>query len=131
MAYDTSVPTGTAYSGYVRVQTQLAMAAVPPAVALMIGLPAYHDGEPGHTSGEGVAAGIRGVRLALGAHPPRRPIGVALYADYTATPADWTSYLAGWVRPGRGAACRPAPGTCPGRRASRGGAVPPGPRSGA
>jgi hypothetical protein len=129
MAYDTGVPTRAAYSGYVRVQTQLALAAIPPGVALLIGLPAYHDSEPGHTSGEAVAAAIRGVRLALGPHPPRRPIGVALYSDYTATQADWTSYLAGWVRPGRGAAYRPAPGPCPGRRASRRGAAPPGLRS--
>jgi hypothetical protein len=115
MTYDTGVPTRAAYSGYVRVQTQLALAAIPPDVTLLIGLPAFHDSEPGHTSGEAVAAAIRGVRLAIGAHPPRRPIGVALYADYSATPADWTSYLGDWVRP-RGAACRPVPGPCPGRQ---------------
>ena len=99
MTYDTGVPTAAAYSGYVRMQTGQAVAAVPPAVTLLIGLPAYHTGEPGHTGGETTAAAIRGVRLALGADPPRRPLGVALYADYSATPADWTAYLTGWVRP--------------------------------
>jgi hypothetical protein len=97
MTYDTGVPTGAAYSGYVRLQTQLALAAVPPGVTLLIGLPAYHDSEPGHTSAETVAAAIRGVRLALGAHPPRRRVGVALYADYSARPADWAAYLGGWA----------------------------------
>jgi hypothetical protein len=97
MIYDTSVPTTAAYSGYVRLETQSALAAVPLHVILQIGLPAYHDSEPGHTRGETVAAAIRGVRLALGVHPLRRPVGVALYADYTATAADWTAYLTGWA----------------------------------
>lgn len=97
MTYDTAVPTSPAYSGYVRLETRLALAAVPPAVTLLIGLPAYHTGGPGHTSGETVAAALRGVRLALGAHPPRRPIGVALYADFSAIPADWADYLTEWT----------------------------------
>jgi hypothetical protein len=97
MTYDTGVPTGAAYSGYVRRETQLALAAVPPGVTLLIGLPAYHDSEPGHTSAETVAAAIRGVRLALGARPPRRRVGVALYADYSARPADRAAYLGGWA----------------------------------
>jgi hypothetical protein len=99
MTYDTGIPSGPAYSGYVRLQTQLAMATVPPSVTVLIGLPAYHTAEPGHTSAETVAAAIRGVRLALGAHPPRHDIGVALYADFAARPADWTAYLTHWARP--------------------------------
>jgi hypothetical protein len=74
------------------------LAAVPPIVALVIGLPAYHTDEPGHTAAETVAASIGGVRLGLG-DPPARPFGVALYADSAATPADWTAYFSGWVRP--------------------------------
>jgi Glycosyl hydrolases family 18 len=98
MTYDTGVPVGAAYSGYVRLQTRLALAAVPPDVTVLIGLPAYHDSEPGHTSAETVGAAIRGVRLALGADLPRRPVGVALYADFSARPADWAAYLNDWVR---------------------------------
>jgi hypothetical protein len=98
MIYDTGVPTSAAYSGYVRLQTQLALSAVPAHVTLLIGLPAHHDSEPGHTSGETVAAAIRGVRLALGAHPPRRRIGVAICAEFTATPADWAAYFTDWAR---------------------------------
>lgn len=96
MAYDSGVPFGAAYSGYVRVQTRLAMSATPPSVGLLIGVPAYHTDEPGHTSAETVAASVRGVRLAWGP----RPVGVALYADFAATPADWAAYRAGWVAPG-------------------------------
>lgn len=80
-------------------ETDLALAAVPRRVAVLIGLPAYHDREPGHTSGETVAAAIRGVRLALGARPPARPFGVALYAGFSARPGDWAAYISGWVRP--------------------------------
>jgi hypothetical protein len=98
MTYDTGVPVGAAYSGYVRVETQAALAAVPPDVTVLIGLPAYHDSEPGHTSAETVSAAIRGVRLALGSRPRPRPVGVALYADFSALPADWAAYRSDWAR---------------------------------
>jgi hypothetical protein len=100
MTYDTGMPAGALYSGYVRVQTKLALAAAPPRVTVLIGLPAYHTSEPGHTRAETVAAAIRGVRLALGDAPPRRPVGVALYADFSASPADWAAYFSGWARAG-------------------------------
>jgi hypothetical protein len=98
MTYNTGAPAGPAYSGDVRLETRIALSAVPPHVALLIGLPAYHTSEPGHTGAETVAAAIRGVHLALGAHPPARPIGVALYADFSARPADWAAYLGDWAR---------------------------------
>jgi hypothetical protein len=97
MAYDSGVPFEAAFAGYVRVQTELALNAVPPQVTLLIGLPAYHTDEPGHTDAETVAASIRGVRMALGGLSAR-PFGVALYADSAATAEDWQSYLTDWVR---------------------------------
>jgi hypothetical protein len=103
MTYDTGVPTGAAYSGYVRLETRLALGAVPPDVTVMIGLPAFHDSEPGHTAAETVSAAIRGVRLALGrpgdAPSRRRLVGVAIYADFSARPGDWAAYLSSWARP--------------------------------
>jgi hypothetical protein len=81
------------------VQTELALAAVPPSVGLLIGLPAYHTNETGHTNAETVAAAIRGVRLAVGP-TTRRSFGVALYAEFSATQADWDAYLSDWARPG-------------------------------
>jgi len=97
MDYNTAVPFSPAYSGYVRIETQLAMAAAPQSVTILLGLPAYHTRDPGHTSAETVAAAIRGVRLALGANPPHRAIGVALYADFSARPTDWTAYFRDWA----------------------------------
>ena len=112
MTYGTGVPTATAYSGYLRVETSLALAAVPPRDALLMGLPAYHTSEFGHTGGETVAAAVHGVRLALGSRAYRRPVGVALYVDFTATAADWAAYRSGWVR------AHPA-GSIPGRMGPR------------
>jgi hypothetical protein len=98
MAYDTALLTEATYAGYVRRVTDSALAAVPPEVALLIGVPAYHDENPTHhRRAETVAAALRGVRLALGAHPATRDFGVALYVDFAATPADWVSYRRDWA----------------------------------
>jgi hypothetical protein len=98
MTYDTGVPLSTAYSGYVRLETRLALAAVPPSDTLLIGLPAYHDSEPGHTGAETVANAIRGVRLALGDRRLTRPVGVTIYAQFSALPSDWAAYFRDWSR---------------------------------
>ena len=96
MAYDTAMPMPSLFSGYQEQQTRLALAAVPPSVDLLIGLPAYHSDTLGHhAAAETVAAAIRGVRLA---DDGRRNLGVALYVDFAATSADWTSYDRDWVR---------------------------------
>ncbi len=97
MTYNTAVPIGTDYSGFVRLETGIAMRAMPSRVHLLIGLPAYPAVWPGHTPAETVANAIRGVRLALGTPGQPRNIGVAMYADFSATPADWAAYQAGWA----------------------------------
>jgi hypothetical protein len=96
MAYNTIMPFGTDYSGFVRLETGIALRVMPPGVHLLIGLPAYPTALPAHTSAESVANGIRGVRLALGGSSQPRSIGVALYADFTATQANWTAYQTDW-----------------------------------
>lgn len=48
MAYDTALPTRAAYAGYVRVETSLAVRAVPPGTVLLIGVPAFHTRDLGH-----------------------------------------------------------------------------------
>jgi len=96
MAYNTIMPFGTDYSGFVRLETGIALRAMPPGVHLLVGLPAYPTALPAHTGAETVANGIRGVRLALGTSSQPRDIGVALYADFTATQADWAAYRSGW-----------------------------------
>lgn len=98
MSYDTALPAESLYTGYVRRQTTVALDAVPPDTDLLMGLPAYHDSSWTHRPGaETVAAGIRGVRLAIGPGG-RRTFGVALYAEFTATESDWHAYHTQWAR---------------------------------
>jgi hypothetical protein len=101
MSYDTALWSASAYSGFVRDETGAALAAVPRNVALLIGVPAYQTNDLGHdAAAETVSAAIRGVRLALPAGTPTdRAVGVALYADFAATPADWAAYRSDWVGP--------------------------------
>ncbi len=99
MAYDSGLWTQDTYAGYVRRATAIALRTVPAGVALFIGVPAYHEDNLRHHDGvETISAALRGVRLALGAHPPARDFGVAVYVDFTATPADWASYQRDWAR---------------------------------
>ncbi len=136
MSYDTGMPFQSWYGGYVERETTLALRAVPRRTALLMGIPAYHNGDLGHHPGaETVAAAIQGIRVALtaagrsGDHGGGSggggggagagaggggagaggggagaggggAFGVALFADYSATSRDWTSYLQNWVRPG-------------------------------
>lgn len=100
MSYDTSMPWPSWYSGYVAQQTSLALQVTPPGVELLMGLPAYWADNASHRgSAERVDAAIRGVRLGLSRTDLRRnAFGVAIYVDFTATPADWAQYRADWCR---------------------------------
>jgi hypothetical protein len=93
MAYDTWLPTTAMYTGYVRRLTTMSLAATPDPVTLFVGVPAYHESTlRHHDDAETLSAALRGVRLALGARPPARTFGVAVYVDFTATPDDWARY---------------------------------------
>ncbi len=99
MAYDTGLPLQSLYGGYVARQTRLALRSVPQTTELLVGVPAFHDENPGHHAGaETVAAALRGVRLGLAHDLATRRFGVALYVDFAATDADWRDYREGWVR---------------------------------
>ncbi|WP_441247068.1 hypothetical protein [Kitasatospora sp. McL0602] len=99
MSYDTGMPLESLYGGYVAQQTTLALEATPPAVDLLMGLPAYWEDTFSHRgSAETVPAAVRGARLSLGRHAPgRHTFGLALYADFSAAPGDWTAFRDGWA----------------------------------
>ncbi|MEV8095335.1 hypothetical protein [Kitasatospora sp. NPDC085879] len=98
MSYDTGMPLESLYGGYVARQTELALAATPDRVDLLMGLPAYWADDVGHRgSAETVEAAVRGARLALG-RSGRQSFGLALYVDFTATPEHWNAYRRGWCR---------------------------------
>ncbi|MFE9421434.1 hypothetical protein ACFYNO_00570 [Kitasatospora sp. NPDC006697] len=98
MSYDTGMPLPSLYRGYVAQQTGLALQAVPESVDLLMGLPAYWADEWGHRgSAETVPAAVAGVRKGLSDRAPdRQNIGVALYADFSATDRDWAAYRRDW-----------------------------------
>jgi hypothetical protein len=85
--------------GYVRRSTELALAAVPAQVDLLIGVPAYHEESfYHHAVAETIGPALRGVRLALGSGSPGRAVGVAIYVDFTLTAEDWATYRRDWGR---------------------------------
>lgn len=96
MAYDSGIPFEKEYTGYLRIQTEMALAIVPPTTSVLIGIPAYHTAGPGHTDAETVTAALRGIRRGLGDQPPDRPFGVAVYVDFEATAEDWAAYYREW-----------------------------------
>jgi hypothetical protein len=100
MSYDTAMPTEALYCGYMHRSTARALAAVPPEVGLLIGVPAYPPEGIYHHAAENMATAIRGIRLALGDRPPDREFGIAIYVDFTATEADWSVYLRDWFGSG-------------------------------
>ncbi|MER5636033.1 hypothetical protein ABT095_03660 [Kitasatospora sp. NPDC002227] len=99
MSYDTSMQLESLYGGYVAQQTKLALEATPPGVDLLMGLPGYWDDTFSHRgSAETVAAAVRGARLGLSRHGGgRRTFGLALYADFSASAQDWSSFRDGWT----------------------------------
>jgi hypothetical protein len=105
MSYDTALWSPSAYSGFVRDETEVALSAVPSSVTLVMGVPAYYAADLGHSSSaETVAAAIRGVRLGLSSSPSSDrtragAFGVAIYVDFAATPTDWAAYRDDWVNP--------------------------------
>ena len=101
MTYDTGLPSAVLYAGLVARQIGLALAVVPPEVHLLAGAPAFHTDDLGHhAAAETVHAAALGLRMALTrAAAPDRPVGLALYVDFTATADDWRGYRDGWLRP--------------------------------
>jgi len=97
MSYDTAMPFEALYCGYMRRTAARALDAGPPEVALLIGVPAYPASGPYHRAAENMTTAIRGVRLAIGDHPPSRRFGVAIYVDFTATEDDWAVYGRDWA----------------------------------
>lgn len=96
MSYDTAMPLESLYGGYVAKQTELALKVTPASTDLLMGLPAYWESNPSHWGrAETVSAAVRGARLGLGTSN-RQNFGLALYVDFTATPAHWAAYRDGW-----------------------------------
>jgi hypothetical protein len=65
-------------------------------VTVFMGVPTYRTATPW---AEDLSTALRGVRQGIDelGHRPRRPYGVAVYADWTTSARDWTTYRREWM----------------------------------
>ena len=103
MAYDTGTYLPRAYCWLVRKQ----MSDVAPVVVdanpnceVLIGLPTYGDGTPSHNPhSENLRMGLKAVREGTASSGDGNSVaGVALFADYTTTSQDWSTYQDLWLK---------------------------------
>jgi hypothetical protein len=99
MTYGSLLPTDYLFGRYVAWQTERLAELVADRVTVFVGVPTEnHPWRPAET----VAAGLRGVRKGLAEVDDERAarIGVAVFADWTTTDAEWADYQRGWVAAG-------------------------------
>jgi hypothetical protein len=104
MDYDSGITLPRAYVWLTAAQVRhVCHAAVlgNPACRILIGVPTYVQGGGAHDARtENLALALRGVRAGLAALSPDERAtfaGVAPFADYTTTPADWRTYRDDWL----------------------------------
>jgi hypothetical protein len=108
MAYDTALPTATAYTALVRQWTDELGATLPPAsdpagCTWRMGVPDYDDDAPWHRpEAETLRAALDGVTEGAADDTTlpngRRPDGVAIYASWTTDPVEWATFDLRWLR---------------------------------
>jgi hypothetical protein len=103
MGYDTGLYLPRAYAWLMREQTvrvPRAAARGNPDCRVLIGVPTYSRGGLSHHPwSENVSVALRGVRegVADRRFTPQAFSGVALFADYTTQPAEWSVYRRLWI----------------------------------
>lgn len=101
MGYDSGLWWPRAYDHLMQEQVAhvTADAAVNPACRVLIGVPTYRDGGPSHSAwAENLRVALHGVRAGYQDPATNRKqfAGVALFADYTTTTADWETLRRLW-----------------------------------
>jgi len=104
MDYDSAMYLPRAYVGLTAMQVRhacRAAAARNPGCRILIGVPTYEKGGASHSAyAENLGFALRGVREGLAELSPEERAtfaGVAPFADYTTTAADWQAYRNGWL----------------------------------
>jgi hypothetical protein len=100
MAYDTAMPTDWLYGSLVEEQTALLGNGLNAKTAVFVGAPAYDERTWLHDpASETLRASIHGVKKGIGRMGPARRsrIGLAVYAEWTSTGADWAEFRRDWL----------------------------------
>ncbi|GAA4626076.1 hypothetical protein GCM10023196_032810 [Actinoallomurus vinaceus] len=96
MTYDSEAPTRALAGWHFAHHTERVLSLIGDRVTVFMGVPTYRSPTPWAedlpTALRGVRQGVAGLR-----RPPRRPYGVAVYADWTTDPREWAAYRAGWL----------------------------------
>jgi hypothetical protein len=95
MTYDSQAPTRTLAGRHFAWHTKRTLELIGDRVTVFIGVPTYRTPTPW---AEDLPTALRGVRQGVDAlgHTPRRPYGVAVYADWTTSERDWAAFRRGW-----------------------------------
>jgi hypothetical protein len=96
MTYDSAAPTQALAGRHFAWHTERVLKLIGDRVTVFIGVPTYR---PLTDWAEDLPTALRGVRQGIGAlrRPPRRPYGVALYAEWTTDHHDWVTYWEEWL----------------------------------
>jgi hypothetical protein len=100
MTYDSEAPTRTLAGRHFALHTERTLSLIGDRVTVFVGVPTYRTPTPW---AEDLPTALRGVRQGIDAlgHAPRRPYGVAVYAEWTTSERDWAAFRRGWnVRSG-------------------------------
>ncbi|HEX2610385.1 MAG TPA: hypothetical protein VHK68_05190 [Gemmatimonadales bacterium] len=96
MAYDTTLDSQALYTRFVQHETGLMMdwGCQVPGHEVLIGIPAFEDSPVSNPQVENIPNAVRGVwaALARSSSPPSCFAGVALYAEWVTSPAEWRQF---------------------------------------
>ncbi|MCO6006419.1 hypothetical protein NE236_15650 [Actinoallomurus purpureus] len=95
MTYDSEAPTRALAGRHFAHHTERTLSLIGDRVTVFMGVPTYRSPTPW---AEDLPTALRGVRQGVAElrHRPRRPYGVAVYADWTTNHREWAAYRAGW-----------------------------------
>lgn len=96
MTYDSEAPAQALAGRHFAVHTERVLSLIGDRVTVFMGVPTYRTATPW---AENLATALRGVRQGIDAlgHRPRRPYGVAVYADWTTGPGEWATFRRDWI----------------------------------
>lgn len=98
MMYDTGLPADWLYGTLVAWEARKVLALTPDPVTVFIGVPTYEENRLSfRPAAENMRSGLKGIRNGLAAGPVSRPLGVAIYANWTTDASEWRRYRRDWL----------------------------------